>query len=189
MWRFILVSFAFMGWAFWELSGGADYEPREGSLQAVARDRAVQPVTDTGDAAGLLASAADRRGEDVSRLNTRNIDITLASARAPLDEPAEHVQVFSPRGRLFSEPVLTDLPVLQPAAAVEPAQEADLRAVSGNRVNMRNGPGTSFGVLGTLPRGERVLVLEGSGTGWVKLRVEDSGREGWMAESLLTSVN
>lgn len=33
MWRFILVSFAFLGWSFYELSGGSDYAPRADSLQ------------------------------------------------------------------------------------------------------------------------------------------------------------
>ena len=36
MWRFILVSFAFLGWAFYELSGGADYAPIANSIQARA---------------------------------------------------------------------------------------------------------------------------------------------------------
>ncbi|KPP83295.1 MAG: Bacterial SH3 domain [Rhodobacteraceae bacterium HLUCCO07] len=35
MWRFIMLTFGFLGWAFFELSGGAEYAPREGSLQAV----------------------------------------------------------------------------------------------------------------------------------------------------------
>ena len=34
MWRFILVSFAFLGWSFYVLSGGSDYMPRADSLQA-----------------------------------------------------------------------------------------------------------------------------------------------------------
>ena len=36
MWRFILVSFAFLGWSFYELSGGADYRPSANSIQARA---------------------------------------------------------------------------------------------------------------------------------------------------------
>jgi len=36
MWRFVLVSFVFLGWAFYEMSGGADYRPAPGSLQADA---------------------------------------------------------------------------------------------------------------------------------------------------------
>ena len=36
MWRFILVTFAFLGFAFWEMSGGADYAPHDNSIQAQA---------------------------------------------------------------------------------------------------------------------------------------------------------
>lgn len=41
MWRFILLSFAFMGFAFYELSGGADYTPRADSLQVALRDTGI----------------------------------------------------------------------------------------------------------------------------------------------------
>ena len=40
MWRFILVTFGFLFFAFYELSGGADYAPKDGSRQAVAAERA-----------------------------------------------------------------------------------------------------------------------------------------------------
>ena len=43
MWRFILVSFAFLGWSFYELSGGADYEPRINSIQARAKLDDLRP--------------------------------------------------------------------------------------------------------------------------------------------------
>jgi len=40
MWRFILVTFGFLFFAFYELSGGADYAPKDGSRQSVAAERA-----------------------------------------------------------------------------------------------------------------------------------------------------
>ncbi len=42
MWRFMLVTFGFLGWAFFELSGGTDYAPRDGSLQAVRAEIRAQ---------------------------------------------------------------------------------------------------------------------------------------------------
>ncbi len=39
MWRFILISFAFMGFAFYEASGGGDYAPAPGSLQVVMQGK------------------------------------------------------------------------------------------------------------------------------------------------------
>lgn len=41
MWRFMIVTFAFLGWSFYELSGGSDYTPVETSLQAQAAQTAV----------------------------------------------------------------------------------------------------------------------------------------------------
>lgn len=48
MWRFILVTFAFLGFAFWEMSGGADYAPRDNSIQAQAN--AAEPEITVADA-------------------------------------------------------------------------------------------------------------------------------------------
>ena len=44
MWRFLLISFAVMGWAFYQLSGGADYRPAPNSLQAWAQYGHKRPV-------------------------------------------------------------------------------------------------------------------------------------------------
>lgn len=44
MWRFILVTFAFLGWSFYELSGGADYRPHDNSIQARAKAGDLRPV-------------------------------------------------------------------------------------------------------------------------------------------------
>ncbi|MEB8389416.1 SH3 domain-containing protein [Rhodobacteraceae bacterium KMM 6894] len=39
MWRFILISFGFLGFAFYQLSGGADYAPSSNSLQVAWADK------------------------------------------------------------------------------------------------------------------------------------------------------
>lgn len=67
--------------------------------------------------------------------------------------------------------------------------QRDIRAVDGDRVNMRNGPGTSFSVLASLPRDTRVEVLTDPGDGWVRLRPINGGPVGWIASYLLTNVN
>ncbi|MDQ2091209.1 SH3 domain-containing protein [Marimonas arenosa] len=43
MWRLIVVTFGFLGWAFYVLSGGADYAPADGSRQHAAALKASQP--------------------------------------------------------------------------------------------------------------------------------------------------
>nr|WP_247745136.1 SH3 domain-containing protein [Shimia sp. R11_0] len=54
---------------------------------------------------------------------------------------------------------------------------------------MRGGPGTSFGVLTVLTRGQEVQVLRENGNGWVKLRDEESGQIGWMSAKMITAAN
>ena len=63
---------------------------------------------------------------------------------------------------------------------------SDIRAVSGDRVNVRDGPGTNYSVVNQLVRGDKVEVLQDVGDGWVKLRPVDGGPVGWIASFLLT---
>ncbi|PZX16657.1 SH3 domain-containing protein [Palleronia aestuarii] len=65
------------------------------------------------------------------------------------------------------------------------AEGPPLRSVSGNRVNMRSGPGTAYDVIGQLQEGERVAVLDDPGDGWVEVEVSTTGTQGWMADFLL----
>ena len=66
------------------------------------------------------------------------------------------------------------------------ADAGDLHRVTGNRVNMRNGPSTSYGVVGSLVRNERVEVLRIE-NGWAKLR-DPNGSVGWMSAKFLKKV-
>ena len=66
--------------------------------------------------------------------------------------------------------------------------QVDLRSVTGNRVNMRTGPGTTYSVVAKLDRGTQVHVLADPGNGWVKLRPADGGPIGWMTASLVSQT-
>lgn len=46
MWRFMLISFGLLGFAFYELSGGADYAPSPNSLQVAWADKSIFAVPD-----------------------------------------------------------------------------------------------------------------------------------------------
>lgn len=181
MWRFILLSFVFLAWAFFEMSGGADYRASANSIQARAlldnqRPRARPLRTGAIELAQGTSPQAREAHREVSlraalgHALAADATVTLAAADAP-----------SP---------LPQIPLHGEAAPPEPGVPIlDLRLVAGGGVNLRTGPGTQFGRLVQLQRGAQVEVLHDSGTGWVKLRVVESGRIGWMAERLLMVAN
>lgn len=101
-------------------------------------------------------------------------------------EPARASNVFS----------IADTPPADPAAqqpAAKPAAEtaaapAGILWVSANSVNVREGPGTDFGVAGRLTRGEAVTVVGDAGDGWLRIRIEGDGLEGFVASRLLSAA-
>lgn len=70
-----------------------------------------------------------------------------------------------------------------------PDVEIAVHVVSGNRVNLRDGPSTTFAVVTQLSEGVEVEVLDDLGDGWVNLRVLDSDTTGWMSDDFLTAAN
>ncbi len=171
--RFILVTFLFLGWAFYEVSGGANFVPE-------ARVANVDP----------LATA-----ETVTRANTTDM-ASLGQGSVPLVQPATAIPAAA--AVVSAEPASFETtPAIAPVAATVAADvatsstvvTADLRSVSGQRVNMRQGPGTSFGVVDTLPQGTLAEVIEVGADGWAKVRIVDTDQVGWMAERLLTKSN
>lgn len=173
---FILLTFAFLGWGWYEMSGGAEFgatqqlavaDPNEVTrLPEVARadtivDR-LPTVTRPAPQAEVVLASADAQAAP-------NLGLTLASAaRMPLARPSKAI--------------------LAKAAAPQPAPVAapDLWRVTGNVVNMRAGPGTDYNVVDQLRRDARVEVLSESDSGWVELRTVADNRIGWMSKSFVT---
>lgn len=200
MWRFILVSFAFLGWSFYELSGGADYRPSANSLQAravldnqrpkqrplrvnvieLARNDAVQPDTKVTRTITSLHDLRLSMGQQVA--------ITLASTKAD----TAPIELRLPTVKITTRPLLPQTPAVSEAAQLpDPPEETlaeapELSRVSGASVNLRTGPGVSFGRITSLKRGTEVIVLREPGNGWIKLRVVDTDRIGWMADTMVT---
>lgn len=73
----------------------------------------------------------------------------------------------------------------EPELAAEQEQASNFWQVIGTRINVRGGPSTKGDVLAKLGKGEEVLIVEDNGKGWVKIRIEGDGIEGWVASSLL----
>lgn len=216
--RYILICFLFMGWAFYELSGGADFdkdavrETRMAALELKEPKPAPKPraepivvteapivVVDTDPPAQseptrvslnlttLAPSAAAPQANDISEaveaavsdaveqasdLVPRNVGTTTSSA----DTPAIIPSLIDPNDGVTP----------QPAEPVETVSFDDIRTVSASNVNVRGGPGTDYGVVGRLGRGDQIKVLQDDGFGWVRFETTDGSTAGWMADFLLS---
>jgi hypothetical protein len=230
MWRFIFVSFAFLGWSFYELSGGADYTPATNSIQVRAQlnnERPkIRPVEV--DVTRLAENGAAIEDETVTRSITSLADLDLSGG--------QRFEIKLARAEAADAPAMTETPKPQVTKAVAtdedgetalpdhvakavaaaslsgaasdsvdrvtlastrdaipdssmalPAKET--RRVTGNVVNMRGGPGTRYDRIAKLRKDDEVVVLQEPGNGWIKLRVVDTGRVGWMADWLVTAAN
>jgi len=150
MGKFIIGTFLMLGFGFYELSGGADFEPE------------ARPIAQ-------------------ATISTKSLEAV------PFDEPVVT------RAAVETAPLapIEEIPVVEASlqsAVVDVVEQAivDLRTVSGNRVNMRAGPGTNFDVLDTLTRGTAAEVIEVNDNGWARIRVTSTDQSGWMAERLLS---
>lgn len=199
--RFIMVSLFFMGVVFWEMSGGADFVPPS------QRDAgAMASATIPQDTPAMAANAAVPEAEPIATRSASSpavdgLNFATMSPRSGGNE-AQIIQASAEpaKPRNIGEGALKVIALDTPVAPSEPQASAseekvalfgsrDIREVTGSSVNMRNGPGTNFGVLGRLGQGDRVEVLRDPGEGWVKLRVEETGRIGWIADFLLARAD
>lgn len=175
MGKFIIFTFLMLGWTFYELSGGSEFEPESRILAEAQPTEEIAP-TET--------------GVEVTRTaTTQLVSLTLPVTQ---DAPAATITQAS-----VTQPAEVEAPAEETVAAVveeiveatpEPVVEEaplDLRAVAGSWVNMRSGPGTNFDVLDTLPGGTEAEVMEVNASGWARIRILSTGEEGWMAERLL----
>ena len=204
---FIALTFLFLFWAFYEFSGGADFEPpeqspfAEGTLEVPEPSTAAEPAP----SAEIVAEPAAPAATPEPEVAPEETPVVLASAdpeEDPAAAPSTRIQTtLQPATRIatLTEGLQTDTGTIAPttpastseansAAAevvVEEEPAADIRRVAGNRVNMRNGPGTNYDVVTRLVRDDEVEVLRVE-NGWARLKGPD-GRVGWMAERLLTA--
>lgn len=182
---FILLTFGFLTFAFYELSGGADFEPASAKLAAATPD--VKTVRQVAAAPAPVAKPAQpvttasitkiNHTPDVTRVSLNLTDVGNTPTQQPVAkiiDNAETPQIILPS-------------LIATTRTEATAESPDLRIVSGNRVNVRGGPSTNYGIVSKLTRGEEVQILEDNGNGWVRMQPVDGGESGWMADFLLTS--
>jgi len=170
----MIVTFLLLGWGFFELSGGADFVPPEPQ---------PKPLN------ALLEEVAQEEKAIVARADRAPASEEILGQGQDRDaRPAVTLASFGNDGTSLATVLGEAEKVLEPEVE-EVAAITDIRVVTGSRVNMRNGPGTSYQVLSQLVRGDEAEVLQDPGNGWLKIRVNDTGRVGWMAERLMRPTN
>ena len=179
MGKIIFITFAFMAFAFYELSGGDEFVP-------IADEKRAALEVERAEEERLLAEA---KAVQIKANESAQVEpvaqVMLASAvMSDVQTDAKNDEIIA----ATTQALESDKVIAVTEVVVEEAT-ADIREVKGARVNMRNGPGQSFNVLAKLSNGEKVEILQDPGDGWVKLRVAENGRVGWMADFLLTASN
>lgn len=204
MTRLVLVTFAALGWTFYVMSGGPDFEPRgvrtaEPERVATA-PRPVKPTVEPAPAETLVVRAAVKPSvspppvtETVAELDEAETKALLSQVAAGLkanpslfaDENVTLTLASLEQGLASLEQVTTDaeLPTVELPAPVEVTK--DIREISGTRVNLRDGPGTIYPIVGKARIGQQVEVFGDSGTGWLRLRVLPGQQVGWISASLV----
>ena len=208
MWRFLLVCFAFLGAAFYILSGGASYEPVPNSLQAQAKlppeERINYRAPATPEPQRTVTQAQAQVERSFEALGTEEEDaddlaLTLAAARTDATGLLE-AEANRPKAELLTMAlpetafeIRTNTQEDQEAidAAVAAAlgevtfDPSQIRWVKEDIIDLRMGPGLNFKRVKQLSRGTEVAILEAPGHGWLNVQVVDGFDTGWVAEWLL----
>lgn len=203
--KFVFLSFIFMGWAFFELSGGMDFQPRVDPALSVAvsppleTPQSVEPVeilttaltSPSSPVTTTVAVSSGRTGPDLGPAQTVDLTVAPVVTLASLEQGGEGfgglLEGFDPNAIQLSTAVTSEFTEPEPDQYIEPElPPADLRTISGTRVNMRNGPGTIYDVITRLTLGQEVEVLDDSGSGWLRLRLVSNRTVGWISASLVS---
>lgn len=187
---FILLTFGFLGFAFYQMSGGADFEPASARLAAADVIEATPAPQPAAPAAPVTTAAAASISKIDSSANVTRValDLTTVAPPAAVETPSEQPVRSKARVIDSSQTPQIILPSLIATTNTNASDTGtrDVRIVSGKRVNVRGGPSTDFSIVSKLGRGDEVRILEDNGDGWVRMQPLDGGEAGWMADFLLT---
>ena len=183
-------------WVFYEVSGGADFTPRERVVVSqapwVLREQAEQaalqaPMAETAPVAAVTATPLSPATPTPA---AAPIQVALQTNEAPMPEQ-EVVVVVSTATPAVAQDEAAEVAITPTTRAkalrLSPptAAPAEILLVSGSRVNMRAGPGTNHAVLETLLLGTRVERVSTADNGWMEIQLVDGGSIGWMSADFL----
>jgi uncharacterized protein YgiM (DUF1202 family) len=159
------------------LIGGQDRGQLRPGLAPAQKEAAVRQER---AAALALAEAAPRPVADI---------VEAAFAEQPVEVVAP--AVVEP---VVAEPAPTDAAQVEATLTSESngpvAADPSTKVVyvTASAVNVREGPGTNYAVLGRLTRGETATLVWSDDTGWSRIRIEGDGMEGFIASSYVSSA-
>ena len=201
MTRLIVITFAALGWCFYVMSGGPDFEPR--GLRAeqpvriasvpnpsVAPARAEELVTNVAARIPTVRVQPESAVEEVVEFVADDATLESFSTLSVFEDQSANITLASLEDGVAGLTQITD--EVQEDVAETPAlpePEKDIREISGTRVNMRDGPGTIYPIIGKATIGQQVEVLSESGTGWLRLRVLPQQQVGWVSASLVRKTS
>jgi uncharacterized protein YgiM (DUF1202 family) len=185
---FIFLTFGFLGFAFYQMSGGADFEPASARL-AQATPEATQPVA---QAITPVAAVSAINTAAISKIDSAasvtRVAVDLTNVGTVVENAVRQTQSASTAQIIDSSdtPQIILPSLIATTNNIGDTTDRDLRIVSGNSVNVRGGPSTEYGIVSKLARGDEVRILEDNGDGWVRMQPLSGGEAGWMADFLLT---
>lgn len=190
---FRLTAFLLAGLYLALLIGGADHGQQRFGLRdapGAAAAPAPVPVVEAAPAAPEVPVAVVAEAPAVA--------LPQGVAAMPLVDPAAFqpdtaTEVFS---LAAAQDGLMDLVPDEAAAAAlspDPGPQDESghpvwAVVMANAVNVRSGPSTGDGVAGRLVQGDEVMLVGPETDGWVQVRVEGDGIEGFVAARFLSPV-
>ena len=198
MTRLIVITFAALGWCFYVVSGGPEFEPRglrSDQPERVASVRTPSPAAPA-SAEELVTNVTARTptarvqptpvSEDIVEVVAEAANLGSFSGLSVFDGQSANITLASLEDGVAGLQQITD-EVQEDIVATPaiPEPQKDIREVSGTRVNMRDGPGTIYPIVGKATIGQKVEVLSDSGTGWLRLRVLPQQQVGWISSSLI----
>ncbi len=199
--RLVLATFAALGWCFYVMSDGADFEPRGVRTAkpervtappepvALQHTRAEQLVTNVAARTPTVSVKPILTKEDIVEILPEPATLESFSSLSAFDDPSANITLASLEDGLTGLRQVTE-PEQQAEAETPtiPEPQKDIREISGTRVNMRDGPGTIYPIVGKVSIGQKVEVLSDSGTGWLRLRVLPAQQVGWISASLVRKI-
>ena len=179
MTKFLTVTSLMLFWAFYEMSGGSDFEPaKDVETDVVA---SAEPFTFE-ETYRPFNSPVILNAQGETRLSKSEADAEATLMQASFTDAGSLETGLTGEAAV----IRTVAPIGNAAEAAAPQQRADIRIIAGDWVNMRQGPTTDASVVGTYPQGTEAEILQITDNDWAEIKLLETGETGWMAAWLLS---